>query len=66
MASVVKAFETIGTAKVSKSAIQAKELGYLQPSDGITMNRDRLLADAKTKVLELVEEGYKPPQPHIY
>jgi 3-hydroxyacyl-CoA dehydrogenase len=66
MASVVKAFETIGTAQVSKSAMQAKELGYLQPSDGITMNRDRLLADAKNKVLELVEEGYKPPQPHIY
>lgn len=66
MAPVMKAFENIGTAKVSKSAAQAKDLGYLRPEDGITMNRDRLLADAKNKVIELAEKGYSPPIPHTY
>jgi 3-hydroxyacyl-CoA dehydrogenase len=45
---------------VAKSAAEAKEHGFLRPSDGITMNRDRLLADAKAKALELAD-GYKPP-----
>ena len=49
----MKAFETIGTAQVAKSAEQARSMGFLGPNDGITMNRDRLLADAKRKVLDL-------------
>ncbi len=57
-----KLFETIGTATVSKSAAEARELLFLRPTDGITMNRDRLLADAKAKALSLVE-GYTPPAP---
>lgn len=61
MPAVAKAFETISTAKVSKSAAEAKELMFLRPSDGITMNRDRLLADAKARALALVE-GYAPPE----
>ncbi|MDE1916535.1 MAG: 3-hydroxyacyl-CoA dehydrogenase [Sphingomonadales bacterium] len=65
MPAVAKAFETISTATVSKSAANAKEVGYLRPSDGITMNRDRLLADAKAKALSLVE-GYKPPEPPTF
>jgi 3-hydroxyacyl-CoA dehydrogenase len=57
-------FETIGTAKVAKSAFEAKELLYLRPADGITMNRDRLLADAKAKALVLAQ-GYQPPKPAV-
>ncbi|MGJ0238386.1 3-hydroxyacyl-CoA dehydrogenase/enoyl-CoA hydratase family protein [Novosphingobium fluoreni] len=65
MPAVAKVFETISTATVSKSAQQAKELMFLRPEDGITMNRDRLLHDAKRKALSLVE-GYKPPEPPTF
>src|SRR5690606_23074267 len=55
-------FLTIGQAKVSTSAQEALELGYLQSGRfGITMNRDRLIADAKKKALELWEQGYTQP-----
>ena len=60
MPAVAKAFEMIGTAQVSKSAFEAKEMGILRPADQITMNRDRLLADAKAKLLKLAE-NYTPP-----
>ncbi len=53
-------FEVIGTATVSKSAAQAKAMTIPRADDGITMNRGRLLADAKDKALALVE-GYVPP-----
>lgn len=62
MGAVRKAFETIGTAQVAKSAAEAKSLGYLRDRDGITMNRDRLLFDAKQKALELAK-NYTAPQP---
>ena len=62
---VAKAFEVISTAQVSKSAAQAAGLGFLRPTDGITMNRDRLLFDAKAKVLALAER-YQPPKPAEY
>ena len=55
-------FETIGLAKVSKSAEEARDLMFLRPSDGITMNRDRLLADAKARALALAKD-YQPPKP---
>jgi 3-hydroxyacyl-CoA dehydrogenase len=58
---VAKAFEMIGTAQVAKSAQEAKDMGILRSGDGITMNRDRLLADAKAKALKLVE-NYVPPK----
>ncbi|MCP3733720.1 3-hydroxyacyl-CoA dehydrogenase NAD-binding domain-containing protein [Sphingomonas sp. RP10(2022)] len=61
MPAVAKAFETISTAQVSKSAALAKEMMFLRPTDGITMNRDRLLADAKAKALSLVD-GYVAPE----
>jgi 3-hydroxyacyl-CoA dehydrogenase len=61
MPPLVQTFETIGMAKVAKSAFEAKELLFLRASDGITMNRDRLLADAKAKALTLVE-GYRAPE----
>jgi len=59
---VKQAFESIGTAKVAKSAADAKDIGYLRESDGITMNRDRLLFDAKQKAIELSKD-YKAPEP---
>ena len=49
-----KAFETIATAKVSTSADEARGLGFLSSSDRITMNRERVLTDAKARALELV------------
>jgi 3-hydroxyacyl-CoA dehydrogenase len=63
MEAIKKAFETIATAKVATSAQEARALGFLRDSDYITMNRDRLLSDAKARVLELVRSGYEPPQP---
>ena len=57
-----KVFEMVSTATVSKSAAEARELQFLRPSDGITMNRDRLLADAKARALGLAE-NYKAPEP---
>ncbi|NBB81892.1 MAG: 3-hydroxyacyl-CoA dehydrogenase [Alphaproteobacteria bacterium] len=62
MPPVSAAFETIGLAKVAKSAAEAKELLFLRPDDGITMNRDRLLADAKARALALAAD-YRPPAP---
>ncbi|MCG5242967.1 3-hydroxyacyl-CoA dehydrogenase NAD-binding domain-containing protein [Azospirillum doebereinerae] len=61
MPAVAKAFEIISTATVAKSAAEAKELLYFRSSDGVTMNRDRLLADAKAKALQLAE-NYTPPE----
>jgi 3-hydroxyacyl-CoA dehydrogenase len=62
MAPVGKVFEMISTATVSKSAHEAQALLFLRPGDRITMNRYRLLADAKARALELVP-GYQPPEP---
>ena len=62
MPPVAAAFETIGLAKIAKSAFEAKELGFLRGSDHITFNRERLLADAKKKALSLAE-NYQPPEP---
>jgi 3-hydroxyacyl-CoA dehydrogenase len=63
MPPVAAAFETISLAKVAKSAAEAKELKLLRASDGISMNRDRLLFDAKQRALELLAAGYKAPEP---
>lgn len=60
---VNKTFETIAMAKVSTSAKEAKELGYMRASDGISVNSDFLLHDAKNAVLEMVKNGYRPPAP---
>jgi 3-hydroxyacyl-CoA dehydrogenase len=59
---VQRVFETIGFATVSTSGPDARRLGYLRAADAITMNRDRLIADAKTLALSLIG-GYVPPQP---
>ena len=62
---VAKAFEVISTAQVSKSAAQARGLNFLRATDSVTMNRDRLLGDAKARVLALAD-GYQPPKPAEY
>ncbi|HMB77744.1 MAG TPA: 3-hydroxyacyl-CoA dehydrogenase, partial [Kiloniellaceae bacterium] len=63
MPPIIKVFETIGMATVAKSAAEAQDLKFLRASDAITMNRDRLLADAKAKALALAED-YSPPEEH--
>jgi 3-hydroxyacyl-CoA dehydrogenase len=63
--SVQLAFETIGLAKVSTSAPDARRLGFLRPVDAISMNRDRVVADAKALALERVREGYRKPLPRM-
>ena len=57
------AFETIALARTSTSGPHARQLGYLRDTDGITMNRDRLLADAKAVALARADAGYTPPVP---
>jgi 3-hydroxyacyl-CoA dehydrogenase len=61
MEAMKRMFETVAMAKVSTSAHEARGLGLLSSSDRITMNRDRLLTDAKERALELVTSGYEPP-----
>ena len=63
MEAMKKAFETIAMAKVATSAHEARGLGFLRDSDRITMNRERVLSDAKERALEMVRAGYEPPQP---
>ncbi len=58
-----RAFETIATATVATSAHEARSLGFLNDSDHISMNRERVLSDAKARALELVRAGYEPPVP---
>jgi 3-hydroxyacyl-CoA dehydrogenase len=53
-------FEAIALAKVGTSAEECRDLGYLRRGDGVSMNRDRLVADAKEAALALVRGGYKP------
>jgi 3-hydroxyacyl-CoA dehydrogenase len=59
--SLKKSFEAIATAKVSTSAADARALGFLRPGDEITMNRARLLNDAKERARGMADAGYTPP-----
>ena len=65
MPAIQRAFERLTLCTVSTSAAHAMECGLLRASDGITMNRDRLLADAKTRALSLAN-GYSPPEPPVF
>jgi 3-hydroxyacyl-CoA dehydrogenase len=51
-------FMSIATARVSTSAYEAQEIGFIRPTDGYTLNRSRLLADAKQKAIQLADSGY--------
>ena len=54
-------FETIAEARVSGSGTEARSLGFMRTGDAITMNPDRLIADAKQRVLTLVQQGFRNP-----
>ncbi len=58
-----KVFLAIGTAKVATSAEEARELGFLSATDGISLNRDFLLSDAKARALGMANSGFRPPRP---
>jgi 3-hydroxyacyl-CoA dehydrogenase len=60
---IKKVSETIAMARVSRSAIEARDLGFLRETDPVTMNRDRLIEDAKQTALAMVREGYIQPHP---
>lgn len=55
-------FETIAMAKVSTSAQEAKKYGFLRERDGISVNGDHLLYEAKQRVIQLADAGYRPPK----
>ncbi|HWZ12862.1 MAG TPA: 3-hydroxyacyl-CoA dehydrogenase/enoyl-CoA hydratase family protein [Acidobacteriaceae bacterium] len=61
MEAMKKNFETIAMAKVSTSVAEARALGFLRESDRVTMNRERLLTDAKERARGLADSGYAPP-----
>ena len=63
MEAMKRAFETIAMARVSTSAVEARGLGFLSRADCISMNRERVLADARARALELARAGYEPPLP---
>jgi 3-hydroxyacyl-CoA dehydrogenase len=58
-----KAFELVGLGKVSTSAEEARQMGFLRDCDKIVVNQDHLLFEAKQAVLDLVAEGYRAPAP---
>jgi 3-hydroxyacyl-CoA dehydrogenase len=61
---VKRAFQLIAMATTSTSALEARKLGFLRDADRITMNRDRLLADAAARVRELAPD-YVAPLPRM-
>ncbi len=58
-----KNLEAVAMAKVSMSAEEARRMGFLRPSDGVTLNRDHLLFAAKEQALGLARAGYRQPRP---
>ncbi len=60
---VRQAFETIGMAKVATSAVEAKKFGFLSDEDGVTMNAEKVIFDAKQRVLAMAKTGYRMPAP---
>jgi len=58
---VRQAFETIGMAKVATSAVEAKKFGFLHDDDGVTMNSEKVIYDAKQRVLAMAKTGYRMP-----
>jgi 3-hydroxyacyl-CoA dehydrogenase len=57
---------SIGTAKVATSAEEGRELGFLAPDAGISMNKEHQLADAKARVIGMAEAGFTPPRPTMF
>ena len=63
MANITKIFQNVGTAKVASSAQEAKEMNLLRSDDMITMNRKRVLHDAKELCLKMIKD-YEAPNPN--
>jgi 3-hydroxyacyl-CoA dehydrogenase len=63
LAAANRLLETVAMAKVSSSATEALEMGFLGPRDRIIMHRDHLLFEAKQEVLAMMSDGYLPPPP---
>ncbi|MFO0388637.1 MAG: 3-hydroxyacyl-CoA dehydrogenase NAD-binding domain-containing protein [Alphaproteobacteria bacterium] len=64
MPAITKVFEAIATAKVCMSAEEARDMKIIRETDGITMNRVRVLADAKARCLEMAKD-YKTPEQSV-
>jgi len=62
MEALKRTFETVAMAKVSTSAVEARNLAFLSDGDEITMNRERVLSDAKARAKDLAR-GYRAPSP---
>ena len=62
-AELKKVFETVAMAKVSNSAVNAKELGLMRAGDRVVFNAYELLHIAKAEAIALAEGGYRPPLP---
>jgi 3-hydroxyacyl-CoA dehydrogenase len=60
---IQRSFENIGMGKVATSAADARRMHYLRSTDRISMNRDRVIADARDLALQMAKEGYQPPAP---
>jgi 3-hydroxyacyl-CoA dehydrogenase len=58
-----RSFDAISQAKISSSAWEAFDLGYLRPGDGVSMNRESLIYAAKNVALAMLEAGWQTPQP---
>jgi 3-hydroxyacyl-CoA dehydrogenase len=56
-------FQSVATAAVGKSALEAKEMGYLRASDIVVMHAHEILHVAKQQALALADAGYRPPLP---
>ena len=65
MPPIQRAFELVGLARVSQSAFEARELGFLRREDAIVMNRDRVLTEAIDRVHAL-RDDYAPPEPPVF
>lgn len=63
---IKKVFMTIGLAQTSSSAEHARALGFLKPSDVVSMNRDLVLNDAKQLAIGMADSGFRPPRKHDY
>jgi 3-hydroxyacyl-CoA dehydrogenase len=59
---VKKVFLQVGLGKVSMSAEEARAMGMLSPTDGVSLNRDFLIHDAKETALGMARAGYRPPR----
>jgi len=63
---IQKVFMSIGMANVATSAEEGREAGFLKATDGITMNRELLLSDAKARCIGMAESGFRPPRKGAY